>query len=62
MNDDRRRLEDILQAIADADLIGARGREAFDTDPLVVRAATNIVTEIGEATKALSAETTEARA
>ena len=60
MNDDRRRLDDILDAIADAGLIGERGREAFDADPLVVRAAKNIVTEIGEATKALGAETTDA--
>jgi uncharacterized protein with HEPN domain len=60
VNDDQRRLEDILVAIADAELIGARGREAFDADPLSVRAAKNIVTEIGEATKALGADTTDA--
>ena len=60
MNDDRRRLDDILRAIADAELISAQGRDAFDREPLVVRAAKNIVTEIGEATKALDAETTEA--
>lgn len=54
MNDDRRRLGDIAEAIADAGLIVARGRAAFDADPLTVRAAKNIVTEIGEATKALS--------
>lgn len=60
MNDDRRRLDDILVAVTDAQLIAGRGREAFDADPLVVRAAKNIVTEIGEATKALSPATTEA--
>jgi len=60
MNDDRRRLDDILAAIADAGLIVERGRAAFDADPLVVRAAKNIVTEIGEATKALSPATTDA--
>ena len=60
MKDDRRRLEDILAATADATLIVERGRTAFDEDPLAVRAAKNIVAEIGEATKALSAETTRA--
>lgn len=60
MNDDRRRLADILAAATDADLIVKRGHAAFDADPLVVRAAKNIVTEIGEATKALSSETTDA--
>lgn len=60
MNDDRRRLDDILVAVADAQLIADRGRDAFDADPLVIRAAKNIVTEIGEATKAISAATTDA--
>lgn len=60
MNDDDRRLADILAAVADAGLIVERGRAAFDADPLVVRAAKNIVTEIGEATKALSPATTDA--
>ena len=60
MNDDRRRLDDILAAVDDAGLIVRGGRTAFDADPLVVRAAKNIVTEIGEATKALSTATTEA--
>ena len=60
MNDDRRRLQHILVAVADAQLIAQRGREAFDADPLVIRAAKNIVTEIGEATKALSPATTDA--
>lgn len=60
MNDDQRRLADILAAATDAGLIVQRGRAAFDADPLVVRAAKNIVTEIGEATKALSSRTTDA--
>lgn len=60
MNDDRRRLGDIQSAIADAALIVQRGRIAFDADPLAIRAAKNIVAEIGEAAKALSADTTEA--
>lgn len=60
MNDDRRRLDDIVAATGDAALIVQRGRAAFDADPLVVRAAKNVVTEIGEATKALSTDTTDA--
>lgn len=60
MNDDRRRLADILAAVADATLIVEHGREAFEGDPLAVRAAKNIVAEIGEATTALSPDTTDA--
>jgi uncharacterized protein with HEPN domain len=60
VNDDQRRLADILAAATDAHSIIERGRQVFDSDPLVVRAAKNIVTEIGEATKALSATTTGA--
>ena len=60
MIDDRRRLHDILTAIADAALIVEHGRARFDDDPLTVRAAKNIVTEIGEAVKALSVATTDA--
>lgn len=60
MNDDQRRLHDILAAIGDAELIVYRGHVAFDADPLTVRAAKNIVTEIGEAAKALSSATTSA--
>jgi len=41
-------------------LIVRGGRAAFDADPLVVRAAENIVSEIGEATKALPTATTGA--
>jgi uncharacterized protein with HEPN domain len=60
VTDDRRRLDDIVAATGDAALIVQRGRSAFDADPLVVRAAKNIVTEIGEAAKALSSDTTDA--
>lgn len=60
MNDDERRLTDIVAAIGDAALIVQRGRVAFDADPLIVRAAKNIVTEIGEASKGVSAATTDA--
>jgi len=51
VNDDRRRLDDFLAAVDDAGLIVRGGRTVFDADPLVVRTAKNIVTEIGEATK-----------
>jgi uncharacterized protein with HEPN domain len=60
VTDDRRRLDDIVAATDDSALIVRLGRAVFDADPLVVRAAKNIVTEIGEATKALSPATTEA--
>lgn len=60
MNRDHQRLTDILEAIGDASLIIASGRGDFDSNPIAVRAAKNIVTEIGEAAKALTAETTEA--
>ena len=60
MNHDRKRLDDILTAIADASLLVDRTRANFDDDPLAVRAGKNIVTEIGEATKALSQRTTSA--
>jgi hypothetical protein len=54
VNDDRQRLLDIVAATHDAATIVANGRAAFDDDPLTIRAAKNIVTEIGEAAKALS--------
>jgi len=60
VNDDRRRLDDFLAAVDDAGLIVRGGRTAFDAGPLVVRAAKNIVTEIGKATKALSTAKTGA--
>lgn len=60
MNDDRRRLDDALAAVDDAQLLVEGGRAAFELDPLAVRAAKNIVTEVGEATKALSPATTGA--
>jgi len=41
-------------------VVGFARETAFDADPLTVRAAKNIVTEIGEATKALSTATTDA--
>ena len=50
----------MLTAIGDAALIVERGRTEFDQDPLTVRAAKNVVTEIGEASKAISSATTDA--
>jgi uncharacterized protein with HEPN domain len=60
VNDDERRLADILVAVEDASSITERGRSAFDADPLAIRAAKNIVTEIGEASKALGGSTVDA--
>lgn len=42
MNDDQRRLGDIVTAIGDAAVIVQRGRAVFDADPLIVRAAKSI--------------------
>lgn len=60
MTSDRSRLEDIVSAVDDAALIVARGRAVFDSDHLMIRAANNLVAEIGEAAKALSLLTTTA--
>ena len=47
------RLTDILAAVADgADLV-KRGHAAYLQDPLLIRAAKNIISEIGEAAKDL---------
>lgn len=51
MNDPLQRLRDIVSACIDARDLAARGRAVFDADPLLIRAAKNIVTEIGEAAK-----------
>lgn len=51
MTDPRQRVQDILAAADDAALIVQRGRSAFDGDPLLIRSAKNIVTEVGEAAK-----------
>jgi uncharacterized protein with HEPN domain len=51
MNDPWRRLRDIVRVCEDAADLATRGRAAFDSDPLLVRAAKNMVTEIGEAAK-----------
>lgn len=53
MNDDRKRLDDILAATVDAVLIAGRGRAAFDGDPLAHWAATSLRsrTESGSTSK-----------
>jgi uncharacterized protein with HEPN domain len=53
-----RRLGDILRAAADADDLIRRGHSSFASDPLLIRAAKNILSEIGEAAKALDEQTT----
>ncbi len=52
-------LASIRRAIADASAITAHGQQEFLSDPLLQRAAKNIVAEIGEAAAALSAEARE---
>jgi uncharacterized protein with HEPN domain len=51
VSDPHQPLVDIVVACTDARSIVARGRKAFESDPLLVRAAKNIVAEIGEAAK-----------
>jgi uncharacterized protein with HEPN domain len=50
------RLNDILQAVNDGAELVKRGHSAFVADPLLIRAAKNIVAEIGEAAKDLDDE------
>ena len=52
-------LASIRRAIADASTIAALGQQEFLRDPLLQRAAKNIVAEIGEAAAGLSAESRE---
>ena len=47
--------EQMLAACRAAEALTARGREAFDHDELLQRAAKNICLEVGEATKQISA-------
>ncbi|HSB85993.1 MAG TPA: HepT-like ribonuclease domain-containing protein [Ilumatobacteraceae bacterium] len=47
------RLADILAATTDAARIVQVGHRTFVDDPLLIRAAKNIISEIGEAAKAL---------
>jgi uncharacterized protein with HEPN domain len=50
------RLNDILQAVNDGAELVKRGHSAFVADPLLIRAAKNIIAEIGEAAKDLDDE------
>jgi uncharacterized protein with HEPN domain len=59
LRDPEARLEDILRAARDAAELVSRGRKTFDGDPLLQRAAKNIVSEIGEAAKAIPASVLE---
>lgn len=54
----RQRLNDILEAAAIAQTIAARGRQAFDDDPVSRLAAEAAVTRIGEAARHLPDEIT----
>ncbi len=57
MRNPEARLDDILAATADAARLVALGRSRFGSDALLIRAAKNIVAEIGEAAKALDDST-----
>jgi uncharacterized protein with HEPN domain len=50
------RLKDILAAIRDAQQILDAGHTAFLANPLMIRAAKNIISEIGEAAKGIPDE------
>lgn len=56
MSDPDARLDDIVRAARDAADLVRRGRRSFDRDALLQRAAKNIVSEIGEAAKAIPEE------
>jgi uncharacterized protein with HEPN domain len=49
----RDRYRHILEACRDGAELVVRGRPAFDADALLVRAAKNVLSEIGEAAKAI---------
>jgi len=50
------RLVDIVSAVNDAAVLVQRGHSKFVADPLLIRAAKNIISEIGEAAKGLDDE------
>ena len=56
MRDPRDRLADIVNAVSDAAVLVRRGHGRFLADPLLIRAAKNIVAEVGEAVKDLDDE------
>ncbi len=47
------RIADIVAAVNDAAAVVEHGHKVFVSDPLLIRAAKNIIAEIGEATKGL---------
>jgi len=51
------RLNDIVVAVTDAAALVARGHSEFIADPLLIRAAKNILAEIGEAAKGIDDDT-----
>ena len=57
---DEQRLADLLDAADELAGIVGRGRDAFDTDPILRRAAERLLEIIGEAANGLSEEATDA--
>lgn len=53
MRTGEQRLADILAATTDAARLVEAGHHQFASDPLLIRAAKNIISEIGEAAKAI---------
>ena len=60
MRDDRERLRDILEAIERIEKYASRGRLVFDEDELIQTWVVHHLQIIGEAVRALGAETTSA--
>lgn len=59
MRDDRERLLDIREAVERIEKYAARGREAFERDELIQTWVLHHLQILGEAVRALSAETTQ---